>query len=88
MNQERESDPMKPAHFYGGGWEPIATAPKDGSVILAVHNRGTWVYPKDPRRINCVVVFWDGRKFNEFGPDSFTERELAYWQPLPEPPRE
>ena len=67
-------------------WQKIETAPKDGSVILIAHNRGTWSHPRDPRRINCVVAFWAGGRFQQFGPDSFSDHEIACWMPLPEPP--
>lgn len=68
-------------------WQPIETAPKDGSVILVRHNRGTWIYPKDQEKINYVVVFWNKGRFEEFGPDSFPESDLTHWMPLPEPPK-
>lgn len=67
-------------------WRPIESAPRDGSVILVCHKRGTWLYPKDQRRINCVVVFWSDGRFKEFGPDSFKPSELDCWMPLLEPP--
>jgi hypothetical protein len=67
-------------------WQPISTAPKDGSVILAVHNRGSWKYPKDQRKINCIVVFWSVDQFEQFGPDSFPEHELTHWMPILTPP--
>lgn len=69
-------------------WKTISTAPKDGKVILVSHKRGTWIFPKDQSKINCVVVYWNGEKFKQFGPDSFHESELTYWMPFPEPPKE
>lgn len=70
-------------------WQPIETAPKDGTVILVKHTRGTWIYPKDPAKINCVVVFWNGNdRFSQFGPDNFYEEELSYWMPITEPPED
>jgi hypothetical protein len=69
-------------------WQPIKTAPKDGRVIVVRHNRGTWIYEKDQGNICCVCVFWGGRDFQEFGPDSFKVKELTHWMPLPEPPEE
>lgn len=68
-------------------WQPIETAPRDGTVFVAVHNRGNWLYAPDPRRIYCRCVYWNGRHFNEFGPDRFDESELTHWMPLPLPPQ-
>ena len=67
-------------------WQPIETAPKDGKVIVVRHNRGTWLYPKDQANICCVCVFWDGGRWNQFGPDSFNENTITHWMPLPAPP--
>jgi hypothetical protein len=67
-------------------WQPIETAPKDGSVILVAHTRGTWLYPKDQEHIRCVVAFWSKDRFKEFGPGGFRMSELDYWMPFPTPP--
>lgn len=68
-------------------WHNGETAPRDGSVILIAHNRGTWRYPQDSRKINCVVVYWSRGKFQQFGPDSFQPEEVACWSTFNEPPQ-
>lgn len=67
-------------------WYPPKTAPRDGSIILIKHNRGTWRYSPDPVKINCVVVFWSAGRFNEFGPDMFFPSEIEAWTYIEEPP--
>ena len=74
-------------------WQPIETAPKDGTWILGINNRG-----------NCAVIIW-----KDAAPDwdgahrsgwihPFTTGELSdfwngacgsvatHWMPLPRPP--
>ena len=52
---------------------------KDREVIMIQHNRGTWSFPEDPERINCVVVYRSGDRFKDFGPDCFNISEIAAW---------
>lgn len=58
-------------------WQPIATAPKDGTWILATATNTT-----------PAVVRWeeDGWVENE-GDDGDRTWPLAYWMPVPESPR-
>lgn len=59
---------------------------KDGEVIMISHNRGTWDFPQDQKRITCVVVYRHGDIFKPFGPDVFPIREVAAWARFDEPP--
>lgn len=80
-------------------WLPIATAPKDGSTIIAAIQRRQ-------EEFKSIVAFWDNerngwtrecfrgryRKISS-GPVSFTYHlgdalcDPVYWQPMPNPPR-
>lgn len=68
-------------------WQPGNTAPRDGRFILISHNRGTWVFPNDPARVTCVVVFWMDGSFHAFGPDSFSPESIEMWADFNAPPR-
>lgn len=68
---------------HTSAWQPIETAPKDGTVILAyipkTHSHKTW------------MVSWSKTKLGEWG--WFFELSwrivgtgITHWQPLPEPP--
>ena len=65
-------------------WQSIATAPKDGTAILA-----WWVGEKPQpiivRYVNQAVYIWAsiGAQHGEFN-----EKYVTHWQPLPpEPPK-
>ena len=61
-------------------WQPIATAPKDGSWIM--------VYWKTMRiSMFPMIVFWDEgwEPANDFLKD-YGEVWPTHWMPLPEPP--
>lgn len=57
------------------GWQPIATAPKDGTVVLGCHIKNHF--------IRCVN--WQG---SSFGDGMFPIIHLTHWMPIPEPPEE
>lgn len=69
-------------------WQPIETAPRDGTAILATNAN----YEYDLQR--CVVVFWDDDELTEQPgwslpyetPDDAPFTWLTHWMPLPEPP--
>lgn len=73
-----------------GRWQPIKTAPKDGSVIL--------LYCPDAREPSVILGEWSefesalqpGKVVIAEWTDTWAERELdcepTHWQPLPEPP--
>lgn len=61
------------------GWQPISTAPKDGTTIL-VHSP----------LMGRVIVEWSGGGWDiihDFADATeSTLRDATHWQPLPEPP--
>lgn len=77
-------------------WQPIETAPKDGSWILAINNRGNqaviiwshsaphWTERSDAPRGGWIHPFSDGIQstFWNGGCGSVP----THWMPLPEPP--
>jgi hypothetical protein len=65
-------------------WQPIETAPKDGTKILGY----------DPLAEDCVVIRWTG--FGDFSEEAVCWRiqwsgqenpDCTHWIPLPEPPK-
>ena len=60
-------------------WQPIETAPKDGSDILG--------FAADAVNPAIVVCYWN--KDGYFEESYFRELsvELTHWLPLPEPPK-
>ena len=67
-----------------GGWLPIESAPRDGSLILVVGNNFGM-----PERGNhfAVAAFEHGGFWEQTDPDPEGEMSyLTHWQPLPEPP--
>ena len=62
-------------------WQPIETAPKDGSYILAWS--GCWRHPFAGRYIGESFVLIDGADI-----DATQTRYFAtHWMPLPDPPK-
>jgi hypothetical protein len=77
-----------------GAWQPIETAPKDGTWILGLNNR-----------LNCAVIIWSEEAFDRdamvpgwIHPFSSGDLSLfwngacgsvaTHWMPLPRPPVE
>jgi len=60
-------------------WQPIETAPKDGSRIL------TWQPDAASLRPPMMIHHWDGSKWVEDDGRWFVFSP-AQWMPLPEPP--
>lgn len=56
-------------------WQPIETAPKDGTEILGLDARFKAVY---------WIVKWDGKCFDDA--ENFAP-QISHWMPLPEPPK-
>ena len=69
-------------------WQPIETAPKDGTWILGLNDRG-----------NCSVIMWstNALRRDEVGEgwiipfstgeiSPFWEERVTHWMPLPAPP--
>ena len=61
-------------------WQPIATAPKDGTEILGL-------FPDYHLRMNVTSMFWDVPGFwvNAFEDEDY-HAEPTHWMPLPAPP--
>lgn len=89
MNKPRKTRPEEREHAgREGGWLPIASAPRDGTYILAGEYDAT-----EPPFVTCWRTFRDGfgEEYTGFiEPDS---GELGpfpcyptVWQPLPQPP--
>jgi len=68
-------------------WQPIATAPKDGRVILVRYNGGNWSYGPDQQNIVVKSVVWRNGCWREWGPGSYDDCHLSHWHPVPEPPK-
>lgn len=70
-------------------WQPIGTAPKDGTRILAWANRLGW----ERDGYSCVTVEWHGHRWAVMGardnkewPDTKDECSPSHWMPLPSAP--
>lgn len=62
-------------------WQPIETAPKDGTQFLA------WVGEGWNGRMPFVITSWRGYWVNEFGNGCAVENFApTHWMPLPPPP--
>ena len=73
-------------------WQPIETAPKDGTVILGIYVNGKY----DP---DYSIICWGGRTWVgmcdgyesiEAQGDTYTEYHTPFcthWMPLPDPPQ-
>ena len=67
-------------------WQPIATAPKDNTVVLRPHvNYGPMSVRYVPDGMRCVggVFHWLSSCYTPAWPD---EAFLPFWMPLPDPP--
>jgi hypothetical protein len=60
-------------------WQPIETAPRDGSRFLAYENRDVSYYPCWWRN---DYLIWEG-----WQDDWDSEPDPSHWQPLPPPPK-
>ena len=58
-------------------WQPIATAPKDGSDIIA-WRRGVGGYP--------IAVSWYDNEWRAWEDLSYDDSALSHWQPITPPP--
>lgn len=62
-------------------WQPIETAPKDGSwiIVTSTHNQ----YYR-------AAIMWDDywQDCNEANHDSFMDKSATHWMPLPDPPKD
>lgn len=73
---------------YVNQWQPIETAPKDGTKILVY---GYYIYDGDKDRTEYThLVVWD-EDFSAWESDDgeFVDSEIfSHWQPLPSPPHD
>lgn len=87
------------AEALAEGWQPIETAPKDGTEVL-LHGDGRttygqWVAPSKMPRLHYQDGFAPEEVWDEFDPHwaswdgGFTdEHPPTHWRPLPPPPKE
>ena len=60
-------------------WQPIETAPKDGTAAL--------IFSKDDAFGPVIVGWWENDDEAWWGPHSYIVRP-THWMPLPDPPKE
>lgn len=70
-------------------WQPIETAPKDGTNIRAYGTRhGSWGYSED--ELVSIDAAWHGtgRRWIDVRDQAFIQRRFTptHWMPLPTPP--
>ncbi len=65
-------------------WQPIETAPRDGTVILVWDNdtvmTANWYEPPKPHESPRWEHNWNGEVLEDCFP-------ITHWMPLPEPPQ-
>lgn len=76
----REAAQALASSDQGTGWQPIATAPKDGTGILAVQGSNMRVCSWT----QCGWTFYQSK----LGAPFVIMIAPTHWQPLPPPPRE
>ena len=66
-----------------GAWQPIETAPRDGTLVDLWFAGHGW----DCRVSDC---FWGGNYWVRKGAGAYNDdpKIITHWQPLPEPPHE
>lgn len=66
-------------------WQPIETAPKDGTFVLLYPSRG-WVSDVEP--YDCEVGYWDSddNVWRSYGPIAEDYHGPTHWCPLPPAP--
>lgn len=70
-------------------WQPIETAPKDGTRVLV--SLWAWDDPATGDRLT-EIVYWGGDDWRNGYPDDVdafanTVNPPTHWMPLPEPPK-
>jgi len=70
-------------------WQPIETAPKDGTAILAWPINGNGFYSKDEEDRISYVVRWYARNavWLEASGEEYMQCYPTHWMPLPAPPK-
>jgi len=64
-------------------WQPIESAPKDGTKILCYHP-SLFAYNETWEEWQMVLV-WDGDKWTDLD-EGYEANHPTHWQPLPKPP--
>lgn len=66
------------------GWQPIETAPKDGSLIIVFKPRNEKAQSKDI----IAICKWLGMCWGkDNSPQKWIDSEVTHWMPLPDQPR-
>ena len=69
------------------GWQPIATAPRDGTrLLLAVFREGDYVNIGVGAWEFIETSEWDGIKVYDWAEYAGSTEEPSHWMPLPAPP--
>lgn len=66
-------------------WQPIETAPRDGTVILAYASTGEMVTVAAATWSQDRLV-WELLDTGSYADDSDCSLDLTHWMPLPDPP--
>lgn len=66
------------------GWQPIETAPRDGTVILVYFKR------RGAKSVRWEEGVWhvDDHKHGPFPVRGYIDSDVTHWMPLPQPPKE
>lgn len=89
--QGRPDTDLAPAQ---SGWQPIATAPKDGTVMIRPHRIWgamdvRYIAPADAERVSVLPGGIPWEWLNGDYTNAWTETAFfPYWMPLPPPPKE
>lgn len=67
-------------------WQPIETAPKDGTRILAWQPEGQWKSRRLLRGARAEIVYWHRPANPEHGGFWVPSFRPTHWMPLPAPP--
>lgn len=70
-------------------WQPIETAPKDGTLILLARPQGVWVGKWVPVFVSGYVPDnkWRSHLLNHDHLGAGGYGKPTHWMPLPEPPK-
>lgn len=68
-------------------WQPIETAPKDGTRILAYQPLGMWHSARPWRGERIEVVYWHQPANPKAEGLWVPSHRPTHWMPLPDPPR-
>lgn len=69
--------------YVGMGWQPIESAPRDGTVILLHGPSETYPFPAIGQW-HSIHKFW----VDAYNPETDAFGQITHWQPLPSPPSE